>query len=118
MFLDRRVGTRLAHYFDAQRGSQLLDQVLQRCGHHPTLAVHPGGPAILESVDAVFQRRGWAVDALAPSFEALDHTGNLGAAAMPYVLARLLPALAGDKNIALFAFGPGVTVEWGLLRRA
>ncbi|MBP6902221.1 MAG: hypothetical protein KBC73_19180 [Burkholderiaceae bacterium] len=118
MFLDRRVGARLAQYFDAQRGSQLLDQLLQRCGHHPTLAVHPGGPAILESVDAVFQRRGWPADALAPSFEALNHTGNLGAAAMPYVLARLLPTLSGDRHVALLAFGPGVTVEWGLLRPA
>jgi predicted naringenin-chalcone synthase len=33
------------------------------------------------------------------------------------VLARVLPAVTRDR-VATFAFGPGVTVEWGLLRRA
>lgn len=117
MALDRRVGARLAQFFDAERGGELLDALLQRCGRHPALAVHPGGPAILEAVDTVLQRRGWQADALAPSFEALHDTGNLGAAAMPFVLSRLLPETTEDE-LALFAFGPGVTVEWGLLRRA
>ena len=46
----------------------------------------------------------------------LYDTGNLGAAAMLFVMARILPTVKTDR-IATFAFGPGVTVEWGMLRR-
>ena len=52
-----------------------------------------------------------------PSMDTLYDTGNLGAAAMLFVMARQLPDLASDR-LATFAFGPGVTVEWAVLERA
>lgn len=78
--------------------------------------MHPGGPNILEALNAVFIDRGWPADALDASLATLQDTGNLGAAALLFVLAQLLPTVTSDR-VATFAFGPGVTVEWGLLRR-
>jgi predicted naringenin-chalcone synthase len=115
MFLDRNVGARLAAFFRHERGRELLDALVAD-GNWPALAVHPGGPNILESVNCVFLERGWPGDALGHSFATLRNTGNLGAAALLFVLARLLPAIESER-VATLAFGPGVTVEWGLLRR-
>jgi predicted naringenin-chalcone synthase len=67
-------------------------------------------------VNCVFLERGWPSDALEPSMATLRNTGNLGAAALLFVLARLLPNVTSER-VATFAFGPGVTVEWGLLCR-
>jgi predicted naringenin-chalcone synthase len=115
MFLDRNVGARLATWFRDERGRGLLDD-LDVDGERPALAVHPGGPNILEALKAVFLDRGWPADALDASLATLRDTGNLGAAALLFVLARLLPTVTSDR-VATFAFGPGVTVEWGQLRR-
>lgn len=117
MFLDRKVGARLAQFFRDERGRELIDDMLTRSGGTPpALAVHPGGPNILEAVGGVFLERGWPTDALDSSIETLRNTGNLGSAALPFVLAQLLPRVSGDR-VETLAFGPGVTVEWGALRR-
>lgn len=117
MFLDRRVGSGLAHYFREQRGKGLLDAIFDFTkGEHPALAVHPGGPNILEAVLEVFKERGWPDDVLKSSFHTLHNYGNMGSAAILFVLANTLPQLKGDK-LATFAFGPGVTVEWGYYER-
>jgi predicted naringenin-chalcone synthase len=117
MFLHREIGARLARYFREERGAGLLADILKRAGGvPPALAVHPGGPSILESVREVFEEKTWPKGAMQPSIDTLYDTGNLGAAAMLMVMARLLPKVTADR-IATFAFGPGVTVEWGLLKR-
>jgi predicted naringenin-chalcone synthase len=117
MFLDRNIGSRLATYFRDERGQELVCRLLKSTGGAlPSLAVHPGGPAILESLREVFESRGWPQGALQDSIDTLQNTGNLGAAAMLFVLATQLPKVQSD-HVATFAFGPGVTVEWGLLRR-
>jgi predicted naringenin-chalcone synthase len=117
MFLHREIGARLATYFRHEQGADLLERLVKRCGGEPpALAVHPGGPSILEAVNEVFEDTGWPAGALHHSMETLYDTGNLGAAAMLFVMARLLPGTP-DERVATFAFGPGVTVEWALLRR-
>jgi chalcone synthase/acridone synthase len=117
MFLHRGIGSRLASYFREERGRELLDNILDRSGGiYPSLAVHPGGPNILESVREVFDENGWPEGAMQPSMDTMYDTGNLGAAAMLFVMARLLPQTKTER-MATLAFGPGVTVEWGLLRR-
>jgi predicted naringenin-chalcone synthase len=117
MYLDRGIGTRLATYFREERGARLLNDILACSGQeYPSLAVHPGGPNILEAVRDVFDERGWPAGAMQPSLDTLYDTGNLGAAAMLFVMARLLPK-ATTERVVTFAFGPGVTVEWGLIRR-
>ena len=117
MFLHREIGSRLASYFREERGAELLTAMLEHGDEPPALAVHPGGPAILESVSGVFEQHGWPKGALQPSIDTLYDTGNLGAAALLFVMARLLPDVQSDR-VGAFAFGPGVTVEWGLLERA
>ena len=116
MFLHREIGSRLAGYFRDERGAELLASMLAQTGRPPALAVHPGGPSILEAVSSVFEEQGWPQGAMQPSIDTLYDTGNLGAAAMPFVLSRLLPKAESD-HVGTFAFGPGVTVEWGLLER-
>jgi predicted naringenin-chalcone synthase len=118
MFLHREIGTRLATYFREERGAGLLKSLLERCdGQQPGLAVHPGGPSILEAVEDVFEAKGWPQGALQASMDTLYDTGNLGAAALLFVMARLLPKAETDM-VATLAFGPGVTVEWALLERS
>lgn len=118
MFLHRNIGARLATFFRQERGKDLLNFVLEKSGDEfPELAVHPGGPSILESVRDVFIERGWPADALRSSLDTLYSTGNLGSAAVLLVLSKLLP-IARSQHVGIFAFGPGVTVEWGLIRRA
>ncbi|MDE2039829.1 MAG: hypothetical protein KGO96_08605 [Elusimicrobia bacterium] len=120
MLLDREVAPRLARFFAEERGGELLASLREICGpDRPALAVHPGGPSILEAVEGVFQKEGWPPQALEHSLATLYNTGNLGAAALLFVLARLLDRVeARQRHIATFAFGPGVTVEWGLFKRA
>ena len=71
---------------------------------------------MLTALLSVFIERGWSADALEDSFETLYETGNMGSAAMLFVLARTLPTIIEDR-VAALAFGPGVTIEWGLLAR-
>ncbi|WP_338849748.1 hypothetical protein V8J88_11875 [Massilia sp. W12] len=113
MFLSPDVGKALARYFREMRGKGLLDDMLNWRQHgKPALAVHPGGPNILEGMNGVFLERGFADDCLAASYTTLRETGNLGSAAMLFVLHDLLQSIQHPELIYL-AFGPGVTVEWG-----
>lgn len=117
MYLDATVAKELAAWFRSGRGRGLVDALLAEEGPPPALGVHPGGPNILEGIQGVFAERGWGDDPLANSFATLRQNGNLGAAAILFVLDRLLRTTDAAR-VATFAFGPGVTVEWGALRRA
>jgi len=118
MTLDKGVGPALGGYLQSERGSSLLDK-LEASGEgiKPGLAIHPGGPNILHHVGQAFMARGWEENALDHSYDTLRGVGNLGAAAMLFVLARNLEKVKEDKLITM-AFGPGVTIEWATLERA
>lgn len=76
-------------------------------------AVHPGGPRVLASVrDAL----GLDDAALSASRDVLAAHGNMSSATILFILERMLPDGAGPC-VAL-AFGPGLTAEVALLRRA
>lgn len=116
MFLHREVGQRLGAYFRGD-GRRLIDGLIERSGGAlPAMAVHPGGPNILEAVNEVLKERGWPADVLRSSFETFREHGNLGSAAILFVLAQQLADLRAER-LGTFAFGPGVTVEWAELRR-
>lgn len=118
MFLHREVGKRIARFLRDEEGRALLEGLVELSdGTHPALAVHPGGPNILEACDAVLRHHGWGPRALDHSFHVLHHYGNLGSAAMLYVLARVLSETDAD-HVGTMAFGPGITVEWGKYTRA
>lgn len=79
-------------------------------------AVHSGGPAILNAVEAAMELQGGKLRA---SREILRKYGNVSASTVLFVLHELAtsPHLdASEWGIAI-AFGPGVTIEGALLRR-
>lgn len=74
--------------------------------------VHPGGPQILDGVQACL---GLAPDALAISRSVLREYGNMSSPTILFILKELLKMDPRGDVIAL-AFGPGLTVELALLR--
>ncbi|MFK7962646.1 MAG: hypothetical protein AB8C46_01640 [Burkholderiaceae bacterium] len=119
MTLDKKVGPSLRDYFMGVNGANLLAKIMQdeMQPQQTALAIHPGGPNILHHVGGVFFNRGWTESALDYSYETLRSVGNLGAAAMLFVLDRTLRGTEEDTLITM-AFGPGVTVEWATLSRS
>jgi predicted naringenin-chalcone synthase len=76
-------------------------------------AVHPGGRAILDKIEASLQLE---PDQISASRNTLAEYGNMSSATVLYVLKQLLDAkLSADQNILSMAFGPGLTIESGLL---
>jgi predicted naringenin-chalcone synthase len=80
-------------------------------------AVHPGGKAILSALET---QMGWSSDAglLALSHRVLRDYGNMSSATILFVLKAALEesGLPDDAPLGALAFGPGLTVEFGLLR--
>ena len=77
-------------------------------------AVHPGGRSILDRVESALALR---ADQLQPARETLRDYGNMSSATILFVLRRLLAdddVRDGDR-VAAMAFGPGLTVESGLM---
>jgi predicted naringenin-chalcone synthase len=116
MFLHPDVPKALSQYFGEARGRRYLDDLLEGSQSYPALAIHPGGPNILEGIQQVFLERGWPQDCLSSSYATLRETGNLGSAAILFVIHKLLQETQLNRA-AYFAFGPGVTVEWANLTR-
>jgi len=76
-----------------------------------TWAVHPGGPRILDAVEAALDL---GPDALAISRETLREHGNMSSPTVLFILERMMRETAGRPCVAL-AFGPGLVVEAALL---
>jgi predicted naringenin-chalcone synthase len=79
-------------------------------------ALHPGGRAILDKVQKSF---GLAKQQIAPSRNVLAEYGNMSSATILFVLKDLLhrPASAKQEAVLAMAFGPGLTIESGLLQK-
>ncbi len=99
--------------------SPVLANLLERSGVERSqvdhLAIHPGGRAILDKVEATL---GMAEGGLAASRRVLQEFGNMSSATILFVLDELLrggQVRSGDRVLAM-AFGPGLTIESGLLR--
>ncbi|WMT56141.1 type III polyketide synthase [Truepera radiovictrix] len=77
--------------------------------------VHPGGRAILDKVE-----KGLALPAgaLAPSREVLRDYGNMSSATVLFVLQKIAARAESGERVCAMAFGPGLTVESGLLTKA
>jgi predicted naringenin-chalcone synthase len=116
MTLDRRVGKALGGYFAEGPGADLIDAIVAPSNERPALGIHPGGPNILDHVGQAFSDRGWPEGALGSSYDTLQSHGNLGAAAMLFVLSKRLGRIEEDRLVTM-AFGPGVTVEWASLEQ-
>ncbi len=74
--------------------------------------VHPGGRAILDKVE---KGLGLGEYALAPSRRVLRDYGNMSSATVLFVLQEILHEAKRGERVCAVAFGPGLTVESGLL---
>lgn len=77
-------------------------------------AIHPGGRSILDKTEA---KLGLTEAQLVPSRETLRTNGNMSSATILFVMKAILDAEAtGDgERVCAMAFGPGLTVESGLM---
>jgi predicted naringenin-chalcone synthase len=100
----------------SQHVRTLVDHMLSR--HDITLsdvdgwAVHPGGPKILDVVEAEL---GLAPDALAASRAVLSAYGNCSSPTVLLVLDALRRRATPPRHVVVLAFGPGLTLYAGLL---
>jgi predicted naringenin-chalcone synthase len=80
-----------------------------------TWAVHPGGKAI---VDKVAESLSLAVEQVAASRKILRQYGNMSSATVLFVLQEILNQKDRplQEEVCAMAFGPGLTVEMGLLQ--
>ncbi|GGR93454.1 type III polyketide synthase [Deinococcus sedimenti] len=77
-------------------------------------AIHPGGRSILDKVQSSLALRD---EQLLPSREVLRQYGNMSSATVLFILADLLTRAADGERVCAMAFGPGLTVETGLMTR-
>ncbi|KAJ9454404.1 Chalcone synthase [Diplonema papillatum] len=124
MVLSPQVGPMLAEYFQRGRGHSILTRVFgqrswSQAAAKPALAVHPGGPRILDVLDPVFQKCfGFGPQALRYSYATMRKFGNLGCAASLFVLVSVFETAGAEDSVLALAFGPGVTVEHATFQRA
>jgi predicted naringenin-chalcone synthase len=80
------------------------------------VAVHPGGPKIIDRVSESLELREAQV---AASRAVLFDCGNMSSATLPHVWQRVLedPAVAAGTPVLSLAFGPGLTVCGGMFRK-
>ena len=96
----------------------VVDSVLSRAGLRPEQiarwAIHPGGKAILDKIEAELNLKSAQLDA---SREVLQRCGNMSSATILFVLHRMMEqAEANDAaKICAMAFGPGLTIESAIL---
>ena len=77
-------------------------------------AIHPGGRAILDKVRDGLDLEDARLDA---SRRVLHDYGNMSSATILFVLKEVLSASSVGERAVAMAFGPGLTVETGLLER-
>ena len=80
-------------------------------------AIHPGGRSILDKVEA---KLGLSEKQLVPSRRVLREHGNMSSATILFVLKDILESAEasseqGPERVCAMAFGPGLTVETGLM---
>jgi predicted naringenin-chalcone synthase len=77
-------------------------------------AIHPGGRSILDKTEA---KLGLSEEQLLPSRETLRQYGNMSSATVLFVLKAILdePSTTSGERTCAMAFGPGLTVETGLM---
>ena len=80
-----------------------------------TWAVHPGGKAIVDKVAASLNLTD---EQVAASRKVLRQYGNMSSATVLFVLHEILSQKGSPRNeeVCAMAFGPGLTVEMGLLQ--
>jgi predicted naringenin-chalcone synthase len=79
-----------------------------------TWAIHPGGKKILDMLMTSLEA---SQDKFQYSYKILSNYGNMSSATILYVLKLILEDKSNQGLIFSAAFGPGITVEMGLLEK-
>ncbi|GGL98297.1 type III polyketide synthase [Deinococcus aerophilus] len=92
------------------------DPALAEAGHAGVerWAIHPGGRSILDKVQGSLNL---SDDQLRPSREVLRQHGNMSSATVLFILRDLLEQAGDGERVCAMAFGPGLTVETGLMTK-
>ncbi|TFG30517.1 type III polyketide synthase [Candidatus Thorarchaeota archaeon] len=77
-------------------------------------AIHPGGRAILERCQEALDITREDLDS---SYRVMEEYGNMSSTTIMFVLADILDHPAKKGNVFAAAFGPGITVEAGLMEK-
>ncbi len=77
-------------------------------------AIHPGGPRI---IDAVKDALSLSEEQVYFSRKVLREYGNMSSATLPHVWMHMLEELKPGTKVISMAFGPGLTLSAGLMRR-
>ncbi|MBB5379301.1 putative naringenin-chalcone synthase [Deinococcus metalli] len=115
----------LSTYVPAIIEAHIGDALAPLFAHEPALgddplngiaqwAIHPGGRSILDKVQASL---GLSDEQLHPSREILRQYGNMSSATVLFILADLLRDAGSGDRVCAMAFGPGLTVESGLMTK-
>ncbi|ACO47203.1 3-oxoacyl-[acyl-carrier-protein] synthase III C-terminal domain-containing protein [Deinococcus deserti] len=115
----------LSTYVPAIIESHIQDALAPLLAHDPALAggpysavdrwaIHPGGRSILDKVQTTLELSDLQ---LRPSREVLRQYGNMSSVTVLFILADLLASASDQERIGALAFGPGLTVESGLLTK-
>jgi prepilin-type processing-associated H-X9-DG protein len=94
----------------------LLEQIAQNLSDVSYFAIHPGGKKILEVIE---QELGISKESNRYAYEILKHFGNMSSPTVLFVINEICKTLSAkdqNKNILIFAFGPGLTLESMLLQ--
>ncbi|TFD73394.1 hypothetical protein E3T54_16365 [Cryobacterium sp. Sr8] len=77
-------------------------------------AIHPGGRSILDKTEA---KLGLTEAQLVPSRETLRQYGNMSSTTILFVMKAIMdaPTTEDGQRVCAMAFGPGLTVESGLM---
>ncbi|RXZ76696.1 type III polyketide synthase [Paenibacillaceae bacterium] len=107
LFLSTDIPKLLAEYLPAELGQLLHNKEL------PALwAIHPGGKAIIDTVQRLY---GLSDEQTSFSRNVLRRCGNMSSATILFVLqairAEMIGSGAGEEQGIALAFGPGLTVE-------
>lgn len=117
MILDKSIPDRIADHINTFVHDLYERAGLEKSRHFPEslLAIHPGGPSILDRVRDALQvseeRMGWSRRIL------LDR-GNLSSATAPHMWADILSdeTIPSNTLVTTLVFGPGLTAAGSLLR--
>jgi predicted naringenin-chalcone synthase len=82
----------------------------------PLFAIHPGGPKVIEKVAETLRLEPWQI---VHSQDILYTHGNMSSASIPHVWEKILNDATISKGtpIVSLAFGPGLTLAMGILKK-
>lgn len=109
-----RIGTELKGFLErlTEKTGMRLGYFLERA----QFAIHPGGPKIIDQVQALLNLRD---DQVAASNCILREHGNMSSATLPHIWKHIIEdsTIASGTCIISLAFGPGLTISGGIFRK-